>query len=138
MKERHDILTSSFYKGQWSKDEDAKVIKGYHKFGKNWSMIAKMISGRNGKQVRNRFIYHIEPKMKNLKPFSQSEDEALMSAYMKTPKDWEKIAKVTPSRSLNIVKEHFNNRLLEKLPEYKLELQLRDDSVDSHLTKLLK
>lgn len=40
---------NSSVKGAWTPEEDGLIMKYQQKFGRNWSLIAKKIAGRNGK-----------------------------------------------------------------------------------------
>jgi len=40
---------NSTVKGAWTVEEDNAIIRNFQKFGRNWSLIAKRIEGRNGK-----------------------------------------------------------------------------------------
>ena len=49
------VVNPSLVKGPWTKEEDEKVRELVKKYGpKRWSMIAKHLSGRIGKQCRER------------------------------------------------------------------------------------
>ena len=50
-------MNPSLVKGPWTKEEDEKVRELVKKYGpKRWSMIAKHLSGRIGKQCRERLV----------------------------------------------------------------------------------
>ena len=52
---RRAELKGGFIKGQWTRDEDEKVIAYVQKFGtKQWARIAQVLPGRKGKQCRER------------------------------------------------------------------------------------
>lgn len=38
-----------------------KLIK---KYGKNWKLISEMLGSKNGKQIRQRYINKLDPKIK--------------------------------------------------------------------------
>ena len=42
-------------KGNWTKDEDAKIFKMYQDYGPKWSLIAKEFKGRTENSIKNRF-----------------------------------------------------------------------------------
>lgn len=57
-------------KGPWSPEEDAILSRLVSKFGaRNWSLIARGISGRSGKSCRLRWCNQLDPAVKR-KPFS--------------------------------------------------------------------
>nr|1GVD_A Chain A, MYB PROTO-ONCOGENE PROTEIN [Mus musculus] len=50
-------------KGPWTKEEDQRLIKLVQKYGpKRWSVIAKHLKGRIGKQCRERWHNHLNPE----------------------------------------------------------------------------
>lgn len=57
-------------KGPWSPEEDAILSNLVSKFGaRNWSLIARGISGRSGKSCRLRWCNQLDPAVKR-KPFT--------------------------------------------------------------------
>ncbi len=51
------FLDPSITKGPWTDEEDKKVIELVRDYGaKHWSLIAKELKGRVGKQCRERFV----------------------------------------------------------------------------------
>ena len=58
------VLRPGLVKGPWTKDED-KIIIDCIKLGvSKWSEIAERIPGRIGKQCRERWFNHLDPKIK--------------------------------------------------------------------------
>ncbi|PQQ15798.1 transcription factor MYB98 [Prunus yedoensis var. nudiflora] len=54
-------------KGQWSPQEDRLLVQLVGRFGiKKWSQIAKMLTGRVGKQCRERWHNHLRPDIRVL------------------------------------------------------------------------
>ncbi|KAF8395215.1 hypothetical protein HHK36_019158 [Tetracentron sinense] len=61
-------------KGPWSPEEDAILSRLVSKFGaRNWTLIARGISGRSGKSCRLRWCNQLDPCVKR-KPFTASGD----------------------------------------------------------------
>lgn len=62
--------SSGRVKGPWSPEEDAILSQLVSKFGaRNWSLIARGISGRSGKSCRLRWCNQLDPCVKR-KPFT--------------------------------------------------------------------
>ncbi|KAJ6302020.1 hypothetical protein OIU77_016177 [Salix suchowensis] len=56
---------SQVIKGQWSPQEDRLLVHLVKQYGiKKWSLIAKMLEGRVGKQCRERWHNHLRPDIK--------------------------------------------------------------------------
>ena len=64
-KKIYSILILVFFPGPWTKEEDEKVIELVKKYGpKRWTLIAKQLKGRIGKQCRERWHNHLNPEIK--------------------------------------------------------------------------
>ncbi|EKX32507.1 hypothetical protein GUITHDRAFT_98601 [Guillardia theta CCMP2712] len=65
--ERKADLKGGFIKGQWTREEDEKVIQYVEKYGtKQWARIAQVLPGRKGKQCRERWHNHLNPDINKL------------------------------------------------------------------------
>lgn len=112
------------YRRPWSPDEDQALSTLVQELGeKNWPLISSklqktfQISFRSGKQCRERWINHLDPKI-NKSPFTPSEDELIFSLFSKFGKSWSKISKHLPGRSENSVKNRFYSALRRNLRKF--------------------
>lgn len=111
-KERIDKLISSSIKGTWTPEEDNLILKYHSKFGRNWSLIAKKIEGRNGKQVRERFVNYLEKKEELFKDeFTEKEDDLIIKYFDLYPHNWNEISKNIPAKSAAQIKKRYVNHL---------------------------
>ena len=91
------------------------IIKQFQKFGRNWSLIAKKIPGRTGKQVRERYVNYLEKKDNLHKDeFTEEEDDQIMTYFDVYPHDWNKISEMIPSKSSAQIKKRYVHTLRER------------------------
>lgn len=120
-------------KAPWTKEEDeilTEIVqeKGPHRW-KNVALELAKRSGsvflRQGKQCRERWINHLDPKLRK-EGWDESEDLKLLNLLLELGKKWAEIAKRLGGRTENNVK----NRWISLLRRYKVHLENNLPSID--------
>lgn len=79
-----------------------------------------MITGRTGKQIRDRFLNKLKPNIKK-GDWTQAEDALLVQLYYQIGHKWSKIATYLPGRTEGQVKNrfysHVKKKILKDIPE---------------------
>jgi hypothetical protein len=106
-------------KGQWTDHEDAIVIDAVGTSTEQpftrWSDLAQQLPGRVGKQIRDRWVNHLNPNINHL-PFAREDDLLLWEGHKKLGKRWVEISTkyFNSSRSENHIKNRWYSASFKK------------------------
>ena len=106
-------------KGQWQDHEDAIVVEAVTTSTEQpftrWSDLAQRLPGRVGKQIRDRWVNHLNPSINHM-PFSKKDDRLLYKGYLDLGKKWVEISSkyFNSTRSENHIKNRWYSASFKK------------------------
>lgn len=117
----------------WSKEEDTQLLNMVQKMRMpiKWSLVSQSMPDRTGKQCRERYVNHLNPRLKNC-DWSPAEDATIFHLYNTCGSQWAKMSKMIPGRTDNGIKNRFHNlrRQLEREDEHRVRLSKPEDFPD--------
>ncbi|CAD8082768.1 unnamed protein product [Paramecium primaurelia] len=91
---------------KWSKEEDEAVLRLTQSFQYNWRLIAHHIPNRTSRQIRERFVNHLDPNIIK-SPWTEEEDKWIWNMYQNIGTKWSDMSKQLLGRPENMIKNRF-------------------------------
>lgn len=110
---RYRRIKPGMVKGNFSESEDKKILELIEKFGKNWSIISDYFITRTNKQIRDRYINVLDPKLNKAK-FSEEEDNLIIKLYETIGCKWSEMQSYFTNRTPDNIKNRFYSSLRKK------------------------
>jgi hypothetical protein len=114
----------------WTKEEDALLLRLAHtmQWPIKWTIVAQNFVDRTGKQCRERYVNHLNPRLKT-SDWTPVEDAQIFHLYNTIGSHWAKMSKVIPGRTDNGIKNRFHNirRQYEREDKHRMRLSSAKD-----------
>ena len=120
---------------KFSLSEDNLLSYLVSKYGHNWKLVSSFMPNRSSRQCRERYINYLSPDLKN-EPWTEEEDNLLMTKASELGPKWSKILSFFPTRSYVSVKNRWNILKTKTTPKARLDIKVSDQNDESLQSKI--
>lgn len=124
---RYRRIRPGLKKGKWEEEEDSKLVSLVAQYGEDWALISKLMSSRNNKQVRDRYLNILNPSISKT-PFSLDEDQKIIKYEKLYGRNWKFISSFFKGRTPDKIKNRFYT--LKKRTKRKLHIEESNDNIE--------
>lgn len=108
---------------KFSSEEDEKLKQLVADFGpKKWDLIAQYMSGRTGRQCRDRYRNYLMPGFFNGE-WTNEEDQLLFQKFSEIGPQWSRLTQYFPNRSSNALKNRWNYFVSRQYPKNQIVVE---------------
>jgi hypothetical protein len=129
---RYRSINPNLKKGAWDEVEDKNLLEAVKVHGKKWQKIAQEFTGRNAKQIRDRYINYLDPDLKKGK-FTNDEDMLIYQKHEKLGTMWREYCKYIPGRSADVIKNRYNSSICRNEDFFKIYICLENTKAVSFI-----
>jgi hypothetical protein len=134
---RFRSINPKLKKGTWDRSEDKKILAAVELYGFRWNIIAaEAFTNRNAKQIRDRYINYLDPKIKKDK-FTVEEDLLILELHGKYGNKWSYMRQFIPHRSSDMIKNRFNSSIRRNMKLFSVLNSLNSTKMVRILKRLL-
>jgi hypothetical protein len=127
---RFKVKNPLIKKGKWTKEEDQKLLDLMDIFGKNWTLISRLFTSRNPKQVKNRFENTLNPSLIK-KKFSKEDDELIKKLYDLFGNKWSMYLNYFPYCSIKRIKTRFMRIYITKKEKNRINYNNKNKNINN-------
>lgn len=115
---------------KFTKEEDDTLVKLVDQYGvKSWDHIAEHMTGRTGRQCRDRYRNYLVPGYFNGQ-WTQEEDDIIREKYLQFGPKWSRMTQFFSNRSANALKNRWNYFVCRQVAAEQMNNPQKEPAID--------